>query len=218
MWSSVLGKRWVASAIQTGKISHATKTGRLAKMFRTEVLCQGKSFDFHAFGTHLMGKTVTALSIAQESSFDDLPPIPTKDTKIVFTPYVYDTPAKNRSDVFSIRLLIQSAAKPSLEKVDERSTVIKVAATTDPVKLGKRMHESYLRNQNSFMLKCLGTQQTAIALEAMAIFNEKVTSHKLCAYLSTEEVRDTHGQEFTRVRGVVFHVEVVPAESVEFPE
>jgi hypothetical protein len=207
----------MATAIQTGKVSHTTKTGRLAKMFRTEILSQGKSFDFAAFGNQLMGKTVKALSIAQESNFDDLAPLANKDTKIVFTPYVHDTPAKNRADVFSVRLLIQPSVVSSVES-DSNRTVMMVSSTTDPLKLGKRIHDSYLRSQNAFMLKCLGGQQTAIALQAMAMFNEKVASHKLRSYLSTEEVRDTHGQEFTRIRGIVFHVDVVPSESVALPE
>jgi hypothetical protein len=208
----IISGRFAPAVLKTGKVSHETKTGRLAKLFRTEVLGQGNSFDFAAFGSHLMGKTVTAMSLAQEAAFDDLEPVEDKNMRIVFTPFVLETSAKNNANLPSVRLLIEPAVRMLTE--DSIQSAIRVRATTIPDRLGKHLHDLYLSNTNSFLLRCIGAQQISLAIQAMAIFNEKVNSHKVQSFITTESVTDNFGPTTEKLRAVLFHVDVVPSESV----
>lgn len=201
----------------TGRISHETKLGRLAKLFRTEILGKDKRFDFQAFGDMLIGTTVKALSIAQSSKFDDLEPLTDMNKRILFVPCLLDTPEKSQASVASIRLLISARS----QQVDDQVSLpsFRVASTSDPVRLAKRMHEVYLKGNNGMILRTMGTQQSAIAVRAIATFNEKVESHKLQSYLSAERVDDEFKKESTgKLRTMLFHVDVVPSNEVEFPE
>lgn len=197
-------------------MSHETKVGRLAKMFRTEVLGQDKRYAFQAFGDTLIGKTVKAISIAQSSSFDDLEPLPsTSQKRILFTPTLFDTPEKARATVASVRFAISPGDRGLSQPA--ANEVIRVASTSDPVRLGKRMHDLYLKKKDQMTLRCTGTQQAAIAVEAMATFNEKVSQHKLQCFVSNEIVDDEFDKERS-IRAILFHLQVVPTSEIEFPE
>lgn len=199
----------------TGRVSHETKIGRLAKLFRTEILGKDKCYNFQAFGDTLIGKTVKAISIAQSSSFDDLEPLNSPSKRIIFTPTLFDTPEKARATVTSVRFAIcpGERAEPSKDL-----DIIRVASTTDPARLGKRIHELYLKNRDQMTLRCTGTQQAATAVAAMATFNEKVESHKLQSFLSNEMVEDEFRGADRNIRAVLFHLQVVPTSEIEFPE
>ena len=195
--------------VKSGRVSQETKTGRLAKMFRTEVIGKDTQFEFAAFGDHLISKTITAMSIGQSSTFDDLPVLESEDKKIMFTPYIYDTPQKNRGNMPSIRFHIESGIRLP---ITEEIPVLRIASATIPDILGKRMHELYLKSHNAFVLRCVGNHQASLAVQGLALFNEKVESHKLQAYLSSEIIQDAFDRE-RQLRALLFNVDVVSSQT-----
>lgn len=187
---------------KTGAISNETKIGRLAKMLQTEILMkENVAMDFSAFGDNLIGKTVRAMSLASSEGRD-----------LQFAPFLFETAIKERASIPSMRFLI----RPAVAAAEPVRTVLKVSAVATADTLGKRMHALYLQNVNKFTLRCVGDTQSAKSVLAMAIFNQKVESHKLQAALSNELVPDRSG-DGKSIRAILLHVHVLPARDLESP-
>lgn len=197
------------SAIRTGQMSNETKVGKLAKLFRCEVLGKKQMFDFMAFGENPIGRAAKAISIAQESRFDDQGADVPSDMKIIFSPYNYDSPEKQRGDVPSIRFIINSGQR-KYDATPRR--IMNVASLTDPEELAKRIHREYMANQSFFSLRCLGDRQSSIAVRSIAIFNDNVESHKLVSWMSTERVPDSRSRDNSQeLLAMIFNIDVVKA-------
>ena len=206
--------RLAARQFRTGAISNDTKVGRLAKMLRFEVLNRNEIFSFTAFGANLIGKTVKAASIAQTSSFDDANSAIPADRKIMLTPFNFDSDEKLRASIPSVQFIISSD-----ERADDRdvSPEIKVASRSTAEIIAQRIHTMYLKSQNRFTLSCVGDEQAAIAAEAMAIFNARVESHKLAAWISNELVHDMRSGDKT-MRKTMLNVNVVRTADAHLPK
>ena len=193
---------------KTGQISNDTKVGRLANMFHHEVLLKKEVFNFSAFGDNLIGRTIKALSIAQDFSRDVRVP-----GKILFLPILFDTPSKRRGDIPSVRFIIQPG--DSNNDVFRSDKVIKIASTAVPDSIAKDMHDMYMKNMNLFTLRCIGETQCGKAVLSMAEFNKNVNSHKLWAWMSHELVPDSFRSNGSTIRSMVFNVEVVKTEETK---
>jgi hypothetical protein len=200
---------------RTGRISNTSSIGRIAKMFRSEVLEKNHKFEFHAFGDNLIGRTIKAFSIAQNSPFDNTSFEIPKDHKLVFMPFSFETPSKRLSDIPSIRFLINCGAR---ELKEARDSTIKVSSSSLSDEIAERMHQLYLKkSKDHFVLRCVGDNQASTVVQALAKFNENVDSHKLSAWISNELVHDTRKVEGRMLRVIQFHVDVVGKDFVSMP-
>jgi len=174
-----------------------------------------QKFDFLAMGDQLISQTAQAMSMAQDSPFDDETVPLGAETKLRFTPYPLKK-AHSRNGLPCIRLLLDRG-DVGLNGVDY-GRPITVSSNSDPEKLAERLHRIYLTNEDRFMLRCIGSTSST-AIRSLAHFNEKIVSHRLAGWLSSELIRDTRaGPDFKKnTRVLLFHVDVVGAEVALVP-
>lgn len=215
MFFPSLAKRCSVS-VRTGKLSNTSSIGKVAKMFRSEVLEKNQKFNFYAFGDNLIGRTIKAFSIAQNSEFDNAITQLPKDHKLQFIALHYETPSKRRSEIPSIRFVISSGTRQAKDNLKE--TILKISSTTISDDLAARIHHLYLNQaKDSFILRCVGDNQASIVVQALAKFNEHVDSHKLSAWISNELIHDTRKVEGRMLRVIQFNIDVVGKDLVFTP-
>jgi hypothetical protein len=169
----------------------------LAPVVTSNVLNGNRAIDFTCISRNAAAKLVHAVAIANTKNV--------QETCAFVKPMIAaDLDVKEGQiarGLTPFRISIFPGARPAPLSVDSSRFMrrTKVSANVDHEELAKNIHSCYL-SKTPLLLECMGDKATAIITQAMALFNERVKSHDIVAFVSFSSGRSSEGTEIVTIQ------------------
>ena len=178
-----------------GRVGTATNPRNVAPVITSNVLNGNRTISFTCISRVAAAKAVHAAAIANTKNLMEMGAF----VKPSISGEIIADKGEVGKGLTPFRITVFPAVRPDVS--GERARFVRrtrISANVDHEELARNIHASYLR-KTPLILECMGDKAMGIITQAMALFNERVQSHDMTAFVHVVSGKSQEGTELVKM-------------------